>query len=238
LQEAIPLLAITLSLETSELVALVSLLLASVLLELLVVRPLREPLSSGATVTGNFAQFTEVTGVSGVFTSNLSGDTVTGTTANFTSGNFVDLFANNLTFGGDQTISGNFTVLSGLFVSGSGGFFTNTVTGATFTGISGTFTTQVSGATVTGNAGQFDTLTGNTAGFTTITGTTVTGTTANFATVSGTTVTGTTANFTNITGVTLEVTTPSGATPAIVCSGVVSGDTVGFRIQGPLIILP
>jgi hypothetical protein len=87
--------------------------------------------------------------------------------------------------------------------------------------------------TVTGT-----TVTGTTANFATVSGTTVTGTTANFTTVSGTTVTGETANFTNITGVTLEVTTPSGATPAIVCSGVVSGDATGFRIQGPLIILP
>jgi hypothetical protein len=56
--------------------------------------------------------------------------------------------------------------------------------------------------------------------------------------VSGTTVTGDTANLTNITGVTLAITTPSGATPAIVCSGVVSGSTAGFIIQGPLVILP
>jgi hypothetical protein len=51
-------------------------------------------------------------------------------------------------------------------------------------------------------------------------------------------VTGATGAFTNITGSILRVTTPSGATPAIVCSGVVSGSTSGFVIQGPLIILP
>jgi hypothetical protein len=51
------------------------------------------------------------------------------------------------------------------------------------------------------------------------------------------TVTGT-SNFTSITGVTLAITTSSGVTPAIVCSGVVSGGTSGFVIQGPLIILP
>lgn len=40
----------------------------------------------------------------------------------------------------------------------------------------------------------FPSVSGDTAGFTTVTGTTVTGTTANFVTVSGTTITGTTAN--------------------------------------------
>jgi hypothetical protein len=51
-------------------------------------------------------------------------------------------------------------------------------------------------------------------------------------------VTGATGAFTNITGSILRVTTPSGATPAIVCSGIVSGSASGFVIQGPLIILP
>ena len=31
---------------------------------------------------------------------------------------------------------------------------------------------------------------------------------------------------------------PSGGTPAIICSGIVSGSTSGFVIQGPLVILP
>jgi hypothetical protein len=78
---------------------------------------------------------------------------------------------------------------------------------------------------------------------------TISGVTANFVThngasgvfttrVSGATVTGNTGLFTNITGSTITITTASGATPAIVCSGVVSGGTSGFVIQGPLIILP
>jgi len=41
-----------------------------------------------------------------------------------------------------------------------------------------------------------------------------------------------------ITGSTLALTAGSGATPTLVCSGVVSGDASGFRIKGPLIILP
>jgi hypothetical protein len=58
----------------------------------------------------------------------------------------------------------------------------------------------------------------------------------NNAIVSGT-ISGATGTFTDITGSTLRVTTPSGVTPAIVCSGIVSGSTNGFVIQGPLIIL-
>jgi len=127
---------------------------------------------TGTTVTGTSVLGSVITGVTGIFTSELSGETVTGTTANFTSGNFVNLFANNLSFGGDQTISGNFTVLSGLFISGQSYF--------------------ASDISVTGD----------------------------------------------ITGSTLAITTPSGATAAIVCSGVVSGGTGGFVIQGPLVILP
>ena len=41
-----------------------------------------------------------------------------------------------------------------------------------------------------------------------------------------------------MTGSTLHVTTTSGASPALICSGVVSGGTAGFVIQGPLVILP
>jgi hypothetical protein len=40
-----------------------------------------------------------------------------------------------------------------------------TVTGTTVNFSSGVFTTQISGALITGDAGQFNTLTGNTAGF-------------------------------------------------------------------------
>jgi hypothetical protein len=137
---------------------------------------------SGATFTGNTANFTTVTAVTGIFTSTLSGATTTGITANFQSGVFT-------------------TQVSGATVAGP------THTGTTANFQSGVFTTQVSGATVAG-----PTHTGTTANFvagnftTSITGVTVTGTTANFssgvfttqvsgATVAGPTHTGTTANF-------------------------------------------
>jgi hypothetical protein len=166
---------------------------------------------SGISVTGTISGQT-VTGLTANFIT-LSGTTVTGITANFVSGIFS-------------------TQLSGKTITGDVVQATN-ITGATVVG-----TTFISGATVTGNTGQFTNITGGTAGFTTVTGTTVTGTTANFVTVSGTTVTGTNGRFTNITGTTLHITTPSGVTPALICSGVVSGNTAGFIIQGPLIILP
>ena len=151
---------------------------------------------------------------------NVSGATVTVNIINATSGVFQFLTAVNQAFA-SATISGD------LFVVGSGYFGS---------GISVTGT--VSGQTITGTTGRFTSVTGGTAGFTTVTGTTVTGTTANFVTVSGTTVTGNAGLFTNITGSTLHVTTPSGATAAIICSGVISGSTSGLVIQGPLIILP
>jgi len=86
----------------------------------------------------------------------------------------------------------------------------------------GTFT-SLTGTTTSGTTARFTTGT-----FTSLTGTTTTGVTAQF----------TTGTFTSVTGATLAITTPSGVTPAIVCSGVVSGGTSGFVIQGPLIILP
>lgn len=205
---------------------------------------------------GTFSPQT-INAVSGVFTTELSGATVTGDALYFTSGTFQNLNAANMTFGNDQTISGSFTVIgagsygSGLLitggVSGDGAYF-NTITGQTITGnlgqftsitaATGIFTSSLSGTSITGNTGQFTAITGETAGFTVVTGTTVTGTTANFVTVSGTTVTGDTGLFTDITGSTLYITTPSGASAALVCSGVVSGDASGFVIKGPLIILP
>ena len=72
---------------------------------------------------------------------------------------------------------------------------------------------------------------------------TITGNLTVTGTLSGTTITGTevlatTGVFNSITGSTIAITTASGVTPALVCSGVVSGDASGFIIQGPLVILP
>jgi hypothetical protein len=186
--------------------------------------------------TANEFQASGLGTFSGIFVQNnldvtakISGQTVTGTRALFTyvtgiNATFVDSISG-------QTITGN--NIQATNITGANGTFNNSLTGntvnvTTLTGISGTFVSSLSGETVTGN----------TAGFTTITGTTVTGTIANFVTISGTTVTGETANFTDITGSTLAITTPSGATAAIVCSGVVSGGASGFIVRGPLVILP
>jgi len=153
--------------------------------------------------------------------------------------------------GVDQDVS-----ISGIVASTSGNLsVTGTVSGTTFTGVfgqfntltavSGVFTSQISGNTVTGNTGQFNVITGDTAGFTTITGTTVTGTTANFITLSGTTITGNTGQFNSITGntgqfnsitgntagfTTITGTTVTGATANfITLSGTtITGNTAGF----------
>lgn len=203
------------------------------------------------TLTGNTGQFSELSGISGVFTTQISGATITGDLVQGTSGVFTNLLASNLSFtsatiSGDLFVQGsgyfssgiNVTgVVSGQTITGASGLFTSlsgdtagftSVTGQTVTGgianfVSGVFTTQVSGTTFTGNTAQFTVVTGQTAGFGTITGGTITGDTG---------------LFTNITGNTLHVTAPSGGVPAIICSGVVSGDASGFIIQGPLIILP
>ena len=68
-------------------------------------------------------------------------------------------------------------------------------------------TTLVSGSTAQFTTVTGSTVTGSTARFTTITGSTVTGSTAQFTTVTGSTVTGSTALFTTITGSTITATT-------------------------------
>jgi len=190
---------------------------------------------SGATVTGDVVE-----GTYGTFV-NLSGSTITGTTVNATTGVFDTLAAANLAFT-NTTVSGDLNVLgSGFFASGVQ--VTGTLSGTTFTGTvvqatTGTFTSLVdvttTGVTATFVTGLFTSLTG-----TTTTGVTATFTSGQFTTrVSGATVTGATGAFTSITGSTLRVTTPSGVTPAIVCSGVISGGAAGgLIIQGPLVIL-
>jgi hypothetical protein len=165
---------------------------------------------SGNTITGNTVNATTVTGVSGIFTSTLSGSSITGNTINAATGTFGTLVTSGHIVQDDLTVSGDLSVL------GSGSFASGVI-------ISGT----LSGTTVTGTVPSLRQNVCNT-GFTTI-----------FTSqVSGATVTGNTGLFTDITGSTLHITTPSGATAALVCSGVVSGDANGFVIQGPLIILP
>jgi hypothetical protein len=76
---------------------------------------------SGTTITGTAAQFSVVTGISGVFT-NLSGNTITGNTFNGGTANFNVLSANtfnfNSTFTGNMTASGSGIFGSGLLTSG------------------------------------------------------------------------------------------------------------------------
>jgi hypothetical protein len=148
---------------------------------------------SGTTVTGTSAQFSSITGVSGVFTTQVSGGTVTGNS----------VLATVIT-----GISGTFTTsVSGATVTGGTGAFSN------ITGISGVFTQRISGATVTGDIGLFGNVTGVSGVFTTqVSGTTITGNTINatflnvvsgdFGRVSGINITGATGVFTSVTGAT------------------------------------
>lgn len=132
---------------------------------------------SGATFTGNTANFTTITAVTGIFTSTLSGATTTGITANFQSGVFTTKVSG-------ATVEGpTHTGTTANFVAGN---FTSSITGVTVTGTtanfsSGNFTGTLSGATVTGNVGQFTNISAGAGNFTSVTGTTVTGATANFA---------------------------------------------------------
>ena len=126
-------------------------------------------------------------------------------------------------FNGNVVINGNLTVTGTTNVT--------TITGSDLATFSGVFVQNnieavgtISGLVVTGTNGEFTNLTTVSGRFT--------------DRISGATITGETANFTDITGSTLTVTTPSGSNPAIVCSGVVSGGTGGFIVKGPLIILP
>lgn len=159
---------------------------------------------SGTTVTGSTARFTSVTGVSGVFTTQLSGATITGDTVR----------TSNIT-----GISGTFTSrVSGATVTGNTGSFGNV------SGISGVFTEVLSGALITGDTGRYTTFTGVSGTFTRVSGSTVTGNTVAATIVSGvsgvfnsflsaTTITGASGIFTDLTSTSGTFTTQvSGAT--------------------------
>ena len=211
---------------------------------------------SGAVISGNIGSFTELSGISGVFTSQVSGATITGNVGQFAtvtggSAGFTSITGTTVSGGSAGFNNGVFTTqVSGATVVGISGVFDDLIaTGGTFSSLTGTF---ISGDTITGDviqgaSGTFDFLAANNLAFTSATisgdlfvlgsgyfssGLNVTGV------ISGETVTGSAGLFTNITGSTLHVTTPSGGIPAIICSGVISGDTSGLVIQGPLVILP
>jgi hypothetical protein len=172
---------------------------------------------SGTTLTGTTAQFTTVTGVTGVYTTLLSGATITGNTARFS----------NVT-----GVSGVFTTsVSGATVTGNTGAFGN------ISGISGVFTQVLSGAFITGNTGNYTTLTGVSGTFANLSGTTITGTNVNATTVSGvsgvftsrvsgTTITGTSGLFSVVNGV-------SGTFTTRISGSTVTGDNASFtRVTG------
>jgi cytoskeletal protein CcmA (bactofilin family) len=80
---------------------------------------------SGNTITGNSANFSTVTGLSGVFASQLSGATITGNTINATSGifqqvNTVNAVVNtNLNIGNILAVTGVATFQSNVRVTGT-----------------------------------------------------------------------------------------------------------------------
>ena len=107
---------------------------------------------SGATVSGDTGQFTNLTAVSGVFTAQISGATVTGNVGDFTTITAVTgLFTNTLS---GTTVTGTtaqFTTLTG----GTAGFTTitgQTVTGVTANFVTANYTTSVTGSTVVGTS--------------------------------------------------------------------------------------
>lgn len=151
---------------------------------------------SGTTITGDTANLATTYGTSGFFTY-LSGTTITGTSGLFTELEAQTLTAANLQFSGDQTASGNFTILENLFVSGSGYF----ASGITVTG-------EVSGQTITAQSGNFDTI----ITAPTITGGTISGDNVYVSgTITGTTISTTSGHFVTATGTSAEFTTFSGA---------------------------
>lgn len=192
---------------------------------------------SGTTITGTAGQFTNITGVNVVGTTQVSGTTVTGNLGRF--GTITGGSAVFTTSVSGATITGNLGQFT--TVTGSTAGFT-TVTGITVTGTSAQFTSGVfqnliavnqtfENISTTGNITAAKDLFISGSGYFS-SGISVTGT------VSGQTFTGNSAEFQAITGVTIHITEPSGASPALVCSGVISGGVSGFVIQGPLIILP
>ena len=199
---------------------------------------------SGTTIVGDTATLATIHSTSGSFTY-LSGVTVTGTSGLFTSVVTDTLTATDLQFSGDQTISGNFTVLEDIFISGSGYFASGitvtgeisgqTVTAQLVTAQSGTFNTIITAPTITGGTISGD----NVYVSGTITGTTIDATSGHFVTATGTsaeftTFSGASGVFTNVTGTSFSGTTVNAQTgvftvfnrPGVFSEGItVTGDS-------------
>ena len=205
------------------------------------------------TVSGTFRELGNSFFSSGVtVTGTLTGSTVTGVTANFQSGVFTGQISG-------ASITGN--TLNASTITGVSSVFTSQISGSTVTGQNAQFSTGVFQSltavnlafidtTVSGNltvlgSGYFasginvtdtvsgQTITGAAVKATNITGVNIVGTTS----VSGATVTGNIGQFTNVTGVSGVFTAPSGSTPTLISSGVISGDA-GLIIRGTITILP
>ena len=190
---------------------------------------------SGTTITGDVASLAVTLGTSGFFTY-LSGTTVTGASGLFTSLQAQTLTAANLQFSGDQTVSGSFTVLENLFISGSGYFasgisVTGEVSGEVITAQSGNFDTIITAPTITGGTISGD----NVYVSGTITGTTIATTSGHFVTATGTsaeftTFSGASGVFTNVTGTSFSGTTINAQT-GIFASGTALRPSITFEGQ-------
>jgi hypothetical protein len=96
-----------------------------------------------------------ISGVSGVFTTSVSGATVTGN-----AGQFGTLTGNTAQFTSVTGVTGIFTTsvsgatVAGTTITGTSGLFT------TITAQSGIFTSQISGAVISGDTGSFSTISG------------------------------------------------------------------------------
>ncbi len=189
-------------------------------------------LFSGITITGDTANLAATYGTSGFFT-NLSGTTITGVSGLFKNLDVQTLTAANLQFSGDQTVSGSFTVLENLFISGSGYIasgisVTGEVSGQTITAQSGNFDTIITAPTITGGTISGD----NVYVSGTITGTTIATTSGHFVTATGTsaeftTFSGVSGVFTNVTGTLFSGTTINAQT-GIFASGSAAAPSITF----------
>ena len=166
-------------------------------------------------LTGTTINTNVVSGTTGNFV-RASGATITGVSGFFDTLQAQNFSATNLQFSGDQTVSGSFTVLENLLVSGSGYFasgitVTGEVSGEIITAQSGNFDTIITAPVISGTSISGDniyasgTITGEVVSaisghFVTTTGTsglfeTVTGASGLFVNISSTTVSGITADF-------------------------------------------
>jgi hypothetical protein len=127
--------------------------------------------SNGSNFSGGVIQANSITGLTGVFTTLLSGALITGTTSNITtfSGATTGQTVSGVTVLAETGTIGNLTStgsISGGTLSGTTATFTSV------TGVSGIYTTEVSGAAITGTSVNATNITGSTVTATTLTATT------------------------------------------------------------------